>query len=149
MWDGAQWVQVYASTRPLSSMAMTRTTAQSLAAQSVYEKIVGMAAAAPHVASTVIVDNELQADGDGSWKLDVAITHGNTSDGTGVRVSRKPIGGSYTVLQTFSTSGSFHQGVSGSVTVPIAAGDLVRVEAMHSNFFTRSISTTSLTATIQ
>ena len=149
VWDGAQWVQVYASTSPLSSMAMSRSTTQNRATASVYEKITGMVAATPHAATTVIVDNELEADGDGSWKLDVSITHGNTSLGTGVRVLRKPVGGSYAVLQTFSTSGSFHSGVSGSVTVPVAAGDLVRVEAMHSNNFTRDITSATLTATTQ
>lgn len=148
VWNGTGWDQVYASTQPLSSMKMQRTTTQNLAAASTYEKITSMVAAGTHPA-TAIVDNELEADGDGSWKLDVAVTHSTTSSTTGVRVLRKPAGGSYSVLQTFSVSGTFHTGVSGSVTVPIAVGDLVRVEAMHSNSFTRDITSTTLTATIQ
>ncbi|USC16245.1 hypothetical protein [Rhodococcus sp. 11-3] len=63
-------------------------------------------------------------------------------------MSRKRIGdGGYTVLQSFSTSGSFHTGVSGTITgVVVETGDPYRVEAMHANFSTRDITTTTLTA---
>ncbi|AUM16438.1 MULTISPECIES: hypothetical protein [Rhodococcus] len=132
----------------LAAMKAQRTTTQNLAAASVYEKIVGLAAVTGTHPETVLVDDEFAANGSGSWMLDVAITHGNTSSGTGVRLLRKPVGGSYSVLQTWSTSGTFHTGVSGSVTVPIERGDLVRVEAMHANGFTRDITSTVLTATL-
>ncbi|WP_343466460.1 hypothetical protein AAI421_18155 [Rhodococcus aetherivorans] len=141
--------ELWAASHPVSSMKMNRTTPQNLATQSVYEKIVNMVAVTGTHPATVIVDNELQADGDGTWDLAVAITHSNTSSGTGVRVSRKRLGeGGYTVLQTFSTSGTFHTSVSGTITgVAVLAGDLYRVEAMHANFSMRDITTTTLTAT--
>ncbi|OOL31207.1 hypothetical protein GQ85_15100 [Rhodococcus rhodochrous] len=141
--------EIWAAITPVSSMKMNRTTTQNLATQSVYEKIVSMVAITGTHPATVIVDNELQADGNGTWDLAVAITHSNTSSGSGVRVSRKRLGeGGYTVLQTFSTSGTFHTGVSGTIPgVVVESGDLYRVEAMHANFSTRDITTTTLTAT--
>lgn len=151
IWDGAQWVQVYASTRPVVSMKMQRTTGISLTSASVYQKITGMSAVtADPYQGTVVVDNELEANGDGSWKLDVAITHSNTTSTSGVRVSKRAAaGGAVSVLQTFQIGSTFHSGVSGSVTVPVLRGDRVFVEAMHSNNFDRNITSTTLTATAQ
>jgi len=151
IWDGAQWVQVYASTRPVVSMKMQRTTAFPLTSPSVYQKVTGMTAVtADPFGGTAVVGDELEANGDGSWKLDVAITHGNTASTTGVRVSKRAAAdGSVSVLQTFQVASTFHSGVSGSVTAPVLRGDRVFVEAMHANNFDRNINSTTLTATAQ
>lgn len=151
IWDGAQWVQVYASTRPVVSMKMQRTTTYTLPTQDVYLKIPGMTAVtvAPFE-GTVMIDDELEANGEGSWKLDVAMTHSTTASKSGVRVcKRAAANGAVSVLQAFEVTSGFHTGASGSVTVPVVRGDRVFVEVLHDSFSSRNITSTTLTATAQ
>ncbi len=128
---------VRGAARRLVAMGMDKSGAQNVNNSGTWEKLTGWVARSGFPL-TVISGDGMQANASGVWDLQVQSTHDSTSSDTRVRVLRNGVA---LASGTFSTSGSFHTTVGGTIPgVAVAAGDVFTVEVYRGALSGNSIS---------
>lgn len=137
-------------TLPVSSMKMAFSTTFDLTSRDTYTKLTGYAPVTATHPQTTVVDNELRADGNGTWTITAEWTHNSTSSATGVRIMRKRVGESgYTQIGIWESPISSRTKAGPLVVAGVAVteGDLYRVEGKHAAFSNRFVLTSTVVAT--
>lgn len=138
-------------TLPVSSMKMSFATTFDLTSRDTFMKLTGYAPVTGTHPKTSVVDNELRADGNGTWTITAEWTHNSSAFATGVRIMRKRVGEStYTQVGAEWINPVSTRTVAGPLVVEgveVKTGDLYRVEARHAAFANRFVLTSTVVAT--